>query len=133
MFDDVHHAAWHAAGNHEASCHTIGDILCPPNLNNFTAYNHRFRMPWRESKASGLNMWHSFNYGNAHFIMIGAGVHALFAHANTRPYLPLLLPPLLVVLPADTETDIGPYSPEGPDTLWHSGTPVCCACVWVCV
>jgi hypothetical protein len=41
--------------------------------------------------ASGLNMWHSFNYGSAHFIMI------------------------------DTETDIGPNSPEGPGTLWNSG------------
>ena len=38
-------------------------------LGNFTAYNHRFRMPWRESGASS-NMWYSFNYGPVHFVQI---------------------------------------------------------------
>jgi len=29
---------------------------------NFSAYNHRFRMPADESSGT-LNMWYSFNYG----------------------------------------------------------------------
>ncbi len=58
-------------GNHEASCHSFGDFFCGPGLNNFTAYNHRFRMPAQESGANAMNMWYSFNYMNAHFIMIG--------------------------------------------------------------
>ena len=58
-----------APGNHEASCHEFGDILCPLPFTNFTAYNYRFRMPAVES-GSGTNMWSSFDYGMAHFIMI---------------------------------------------------------------
>eukprot|EP00009_Paramoeba_aestuarina_P012490 CAMPEP_0201531954 /NCGR_PEP_ID=MMETSP0161_2-20130828/49083_1 /ASSEMBLY_ACC=CAM_ASM_000251 /TAXON_ID=180227 /ORGANISM="Neoparamoeba aestuarina, Strain SoJaBio B1-5/56/2" /LENGTH=474 /DNA_ID=CAMNT_0047935123 /DNA_START=60 /DNA_END=1484 /DNA_ORIENTATION=- len=56
-------------GNHEASCKTSGDAGCPHQLNNFTAYNNRFRMPSPES--GGVeNMWYSFNYGMVHFISI---------------------------------------------------------------
>lgn len=56
-------------GNHEATCHSFGDFFCPDGLKNFTAYNHRFRMPAKES-GSNTNMWTSWNYGNTHWIMI---------------------------------------------------------------
>lgn len=56
-------------GNHEAACHSFGDIFCDTWADNFTAYNHRFRMPSAESGGTE-NMWHSFDYGNAHFVMI---------------------------------------------------------------
>jgi len=59
-------------GNHEAECHFIG---CLPlsktfyKLNNFTAYRHRYRMPYEESNGPD-NMWYSFNYGPVHFVSI---------------------------------------------------------------
>jgi acid phosphatase type 7 len=59
-------------GNHEADCH---DAFCEADLTlrnqfaNFTAYNHRFRMPSQES-AGVMNMWYSFNYGNVHFVSV---------------------------------------------------------------
>ncbi len=57
-------------GNHEAECHSPICLLnstLREKLQNFTAYNHRFKMPYKESKGT-LNMWYSFNYANAHFI-----------------------------------------------------------------
>ena len=36
---------------------------------NFTAYQHRFRMPGTETGGVG-NMWYSFDYGLAHFIAL---------------------------------------------------------------
>ena len=103
-------------GNHESECHSpacLLDFTYKHALQNFTAYNARFRMPFQESGAcetcqccvvdggggggwetpppalssmlcvtasitpistvggAGLNMWYSFNYGNAHFVAFG--------------------------------------------------------------
>lgn len=80
-----------APGNHDITCHSFGDWFCPKQLDNATAINYRFRMPAAESGANAMNMWYSFDYGLAHFIML------------------------------DTETDIGPKSPEGIDSIWHAG------------
>ncbi|KAJ5813604.1 Metallo-dependent phosphatase-like protein [Penicillium pulvis] len=79
-------------GNHEASCGEFdgpGNVLtayldenqpnstwptdnltyysCPPSQRNFTAYQHRFRMPGKESGGVS-NFWYSFDYGLAHFV-----------------------------------------------------------------
>ncbi|KID78034.1 Acid phosphatase [Metarhizium brunneum] len=80
-------------GNHEAACAEFdgpGQLLasylnrnepnstspksnkltyysCPPSQRNYTAYQHRFRMPGRES-GGVTNFWYSFDYGLAHFI-----------------------------------------------------------------
>ncbi|OOF93875.1 hypothetical protein ASPCADRAFT_407369 [Aspergillus carbonarius ITEM 5010] len=81
-------------GNHEASCAEFdgpGNVLtaylnddisngtastdsltyysCPPSQRNFTAYQHRFRMPGPETGGVG-NFWYSFDYGLAHFVSI---------------------------------------------------------------
>lgn len=57
-------------GNHEAACHSFGNFFCPKELNNFTSYQNRFRMPSLESGATGGNMWYSFNYSYVHFVSI---------------------------------------------------------------
>jgi acid phosphatase len=79
-------------GNHEAACAEFdgpGNVLtaylnedksnstaakealtyysCPPSQRNFTAYQHRFRMPGAETGGVG-NFWYSFDYGLAHFV-----------------------------------------------------------------
>lgn len=59
-------------GNHESECHDaacVMDTSFGEPLRNFSAYNHRWRMP---SSSSGgvLSMWYSFNYGPAHFVSI---------------------------------------------------------------
>ena len=61
-------------GNHEVDCHAICCILWKPYrdaLRNFTAYNARYRMPSEES-GGVMNMWYSYNYGQAHFISMNA-------------------------------------------------------------
>eukprot|EP00493_Phyllostaurus_siculus_P017204 UN17467 len=55
-------------GNHESECHSPACFLRPElgrKLSNFTAYNHRWRMPSNESNGNS-NMWYSFRYGSAH-------------------------------------------------------------------
>ncbi|KAJ5623490.1 acid phosphatase [Penicillium lividum] len=42
---------------------------CPPSQRNFTAYQHRFRMPGEETGGAG-NFWYSFDYGLAHFVSL---------------------------------------------------------------
>jgi hypothetical protein len=79
-------------GNHEASCaefdgpgnimtaylndnepnttvatSTLNYYSCPPSQRNFTAFQHRFRMPGEETGGVG-NFWYSFDYGMAHFV-----------------------------------------------------------------
>lgn len=79
-------------GNHEAACAEFdgtGDPLamylnnnatlgstgnssltyysCPPSQRNYTAYQHRFRMPG-DAVGGRSNFWYSFDYGLAHFI-----------------------------------------------------------------
>ncbi|KAJ5180070.1 Metallo-dependent phosphatase-like protein [Penicillium capsulatum] len=81
-------------GNHEAACAEFdgpGNVLtaylnedkangtadkealtyysCPPTQRNFTTYQHRFRMPGKETGGVG-NFWYSFDYGLAHFVSI---------------------------------------------------------------
>ncbi|KAK0923077.1 hypothetical protein LTR91_015162 [Friedmanniomyces endolithicus] len=42
---------------------------CPTSQRNFTAYQHRFRMPGEETGGVG-NFWYSFDYGLAHFVSV---------------------------------------------------------------
>jgi len=56
-------------GNHDASCHSTGNLGCPHSQLNFTAYRHRFRMPSEESGGVD-NMWYSFDNGPVHFVSI---------------------------------------------------------------
>lgn len=85
-----------APGNHEASCaggdnsakNEVSAVLeddlppgssapksnvtywsCPPSQRNFTAYRHRFTMPGNDTLEGSGNMWYSFTYGLAHFIV----------------------------------------------------------------
>jgi len=53
-------------GNHEYSCE---HLECLSYSKNFTAYNHRFRMPGNES-GSNTNMFFSFDYSFVHFVSI---------------------------------------------------------------
>jgi hypothetical protein len=55
-------------GNHEFSCM---HPLCAVYSANFTAYNHRFRMPGPES-GSNTSMFYSFDYSLAHFISLSS-------------------------------------------------------------
>ena len=60
-----------APGNHDASCHAVWNQGCDDRLRNFSAYRHRWRMPWRESGTnSSENMWYSFDVGPVHFVVI---------------------------------------------------------------
>lgn len=59
-------------GNHEADCHSPACMFSKEKrekLSNFTALNHRFRMPSDESNGTA-NMWYSFDYGNVHYVSI---------------------------------------------------------------
>jgi acid phosphatase type 7 len=61
-----------APGNHESECHSPACMLSSSKrhaLQNFSAYNKRWRMP--SDKSGGVaNMWYSFNYGLVHYITI---------------------------------------------------------------
>ncbi|KAH8805210.1 acid phosphatase AphA [Xylogone sp. PMI_703] len=95
-------------GNHEASCSEFdgpGNVLtallnnnqtnstapksaltyfsCPPSQRNFTAYQHRFRMPGEETGGVG-NFWYSFDYGLAHFVSIDGETD--FANSPEWPF-----------------------------------------------
>jgi len=59
-------------GNHEAECHSPACQVDPnriEKLSNFSAYNHRFKMPYAASGGTS-NMWYSFNVGPVHFVSI---------------------------------------------------------------
>lgn len=60
-------------GNHEVECHSplvcLKHKILDNTLGNFTAYNHRFKMPSKSSQGA-QNMWYSFNYGPVHFVAI---------------------------------------------------------------
>ncbi len=61
-------------GKHEVTCIQLDDRICTAtNINNqyrnFAAYLHRFRMPGEESNGY-KNLWYSFDYGLAHFVII---------------------------------------------------------------
>lgn len=77
-------------GNHEADCHDpacLMDSERREKLSNFTAYNHRFRMPSPET-GGVQNMWYSFNYGNVHFISMDTETDYTNAPLETRYILP---------------------------------------------
>jgi len=61
-------------GNHESECHSPICVLSKTKkaaFANFSAYNHRFRMPIGPDESnSGTNMWSSYNYGMVHFVNI---------------------------------------------------------------
>jgi hypothetical protein len=79
-----------APGNHEAECHDPACLASKDKrekLSNFTAYNGRFHMPSEET-GGVLNMWYSFNYGNAHFISIDTETGYPGAAEETRYVLP---------------------------------------------
>src|SRR4051812_20835171 len=64
-------------GNHGTSKIAYFDLLSEYSCEhagceysaNFTAYNHRFKMPGNESK-SNTSMFYSFNFANIHFIAV---------------------------------------------------------------
>ncbi|OCK75430.1 acid phosphatase [Lepidopterella palustris CBS 459.81] len=56
---------------------------CPPSQRNYTAYQHRFRMPGAESGGVG-NFWYSFDYGLAHFVAIDGETD--FAYSPEWPF-----------------------------------------------
>jgi 3',5'-cyclic AMP phosphodiesterase CpdA len=65
-----------APGNHDVSCHVTGDLGCPQQQRNFTAFRRRFVMPSRASGAvdeagrSVENMWYSFEVAGIHFVSV---------------------------------------------------------------
>ena len=58
-----------SAGNHESECHDPYCLLhldsVGHHLDNFSAFNTRFRMPATESGGI-LNMWYSYDWGPVH-------------------------------------------------------------------
>lgn len=79
-----------APGNHEGECHSPRCIAAPDTafaLNNFTAYNTRFRMPSRESNGSA-NMWYSFDHGPLHVVVVNTETD--FPDAPGDSYIPWL-------------------------------------------
>lgn len=63
-----------ATSSHESECHSPICALSKTKkaaFGNFSAYNHRFRMPISPSESnSGTNMWSSYNYGPVHFVSL---------------------------------------------------------------
>ncbi len=56
----------------QAECHSpicIVDDERRLALSNYSAYNHRFRMPYNVSGGT-LNMWYSFNWASIHFVQL---------------------------------------------------------------
>jgi acid phosphatase type 7 len=76
-------------GNHDVSCSAIGDLGCPKQQRNFSAFRNRFFMPSARSGAvdqrgrSVQNMWYSFDVAGIHFASIST--ESDFAHAPTTP------------------------------------------------
>jgi len=60
-------------GNHESECHSPECLLHYEAqgrpLSNFSAFNARWAMPFRESGGTS-NMWYSFDLGTAHFVSV---------------------------------------------------------------
>ena len=76
-------------GNHEAECLSPACRLSPDRLRqlgNYSAYNHRYHMPFEESGATS-SMWYSFNSGVVHFISLNTESDYEGAPRNTyTPY-----------------------------------------------
>ncbi|KAG7383897.1 hypothetical protein PHYBOEH_009737 [Phytophthora boehmeriae] len=73
-------------GNHEAECHSPACQLSQAKkdmLGNYTAYNSRWKMPYKES-GGALNMWHSFDHGPIHFTSLSAETD--YPNAPTNAY-----------------------------------------------
>lgn len=74
-------------GNHDVSCAVTGDLGCPKEQRNFSAYRYRFRMPSMESGASRSlhhNMWYSWQVGGVHFVSLSS--ESDFPGAPTTPH-----------------------------------------------
>jgi hypothetical protein len=57
-------------GNHDVTCREpLISNFCPNMEQNFSAYLHRWYMPGDQT-GGFQNMWYSFDYGQAHFIII---------------------------------------------------------------
>lgn len=119
-------------GNHEAACAEFdgpGNVLtaylnnnqtnstasksdltyfsCPPSQRNFTTFQHRFRMPGKESGGVG-NFWYSFDYGLAHFVSLDSETD--FANSPSYPFIRDTKGHGTAVTPNQTySTDAGPF------------------------
>jgi hypothetical protein len=94
-----------APGNHEVTCGQWNDTehcVKPDYIQhrNFSAYLHRFRMPGNESQGFE-NLWYSFNYGMAHFVIIDTETD--FPDAPAGP---------------NTTLNGGNFRPPGNQTAW---------------
>lgn len=56
-------------GNHDVTCHILGDEGCYDYHRNFNVFNTRFSMP-SETCGGAKNMWYSINYGDIHLVSI---------------------------------------------------------------
>lgn len=119
-------------GNHEAACAEFdgpGNILtaylnedksnstapkanltyysCPPSQRNFTAFQHRFRMPGSETGGVS-NFWYSFDYGMAHFVSIDSETD--YAYSPEWPFARDIKGDETTPTPDQTySTDSGPF------------------------
>jgi acid phosphatase len=80
-----------APGNHEVTCIQASYAACNDDISqqyrNFSAYLHRFSMPGNVSDGSYRNLWYSFDYGLAHFVIINTETD--FRDAPSGPDKPL--------------------------------------------
>ncbi|KAL4959683.1 purple acid phosphatase family protein [Aspergillus stella-maris] len=82
---------------------------CPPSQRNFTAFQHRFRMPGPETGGVG-NFFYSFSYGLAHFISLDGETD--FANSPFTPLQEDVTGDEKFPTPEETETtDSGPFGP----------------------
>lgn len=76
-------------GNHDVSCHVLGDTGCPEQQRNFSAFRNRFDMPSLVSNAtddagrSVENLWYSFTVAGIH--MVSISTESDFSGAPTTP------------------------------------------------
>ena len=73
-------------GNHDVSCNIYDHIHtdCIPAHRNFSAFNHRWRMPSAESGSGSNNMWYSFTVQRTHFVSINT--ESDYPGAPTTPH-----------------------------------------------
>ena len=81
-------------GNHDVTCHSTGDLHCPPELRNFSAFRYRWRMPSPLGAAAATaaddgrrhnrNMWYSWRVSSVHFVSVST--ESDFPHAPTTPH-----------------------------------------------
>jgi len=80
---------------------------CPTSQRNFTAYQHRFRMPGEETGGVG-NFWYSFDYGLAHFVSVDGETD--YPYSPEWPFLRDLSGNEILPMENETfSTDSGPF------------------------